>query len=36
VDEERRREIASEGGRAAHEFDPEEAAEAGRQSHKNR
>ena len=42
MDPEQQREIASMGGRAshgkgnAHEFDSEEAAEAGRQSHKNR
>jgi general stress protein YciG len=42
MDPEERREIASKGGRAAHargtahEFDSEEAQEAGRQSHKNR
>lgn len=41
MDPKRQREIASEGGRAAHEsgnaheFDSEEAREAGRQSHKN-
>lgn len=42
MDPEEQREIASKGGRAAHsrgsahEFDSEEAREAGRQSHKNR
>jgi len=42
MDPEERREIASKGGRASHangtghEFDSEEAREAGRQSHKNR
>ena len=41
MDPERQREIASEGGKAAHEsghaheFTSEEAREAGRQSHKN-
>jgi general stress protein YciG len=41
MDPQKQREIASEGGRAAHasghahEFTPEEAREAGRQSHKN-
>ena len=41
MDPQRQREIAAEGGRAAHasgnahEFDSEEARAAGRQSHKN-
>ena len=41
MDKEKQREIASKGGKAAHEkgtaheFDSEEAREAGRQSHKN-
>lgn len=41
MDEEKQREIASQGGKAAHqkgtanEFDSESAREAGRQSHKN-
>lgn len=41
MDPQRQREIASQGGRAAHasgnahEFTPEEAREAGRMSHKN-
>lgn len=41
MDPEKQREIASKGGKAAHEkgtaheFDSEEAREAGRQSHKN-